>query len=94
MGSFNDFQSLQTLLLSLLVGLVSFSIANPIYKRACKHVNLIKKASVEEPQEDLNSIAANDPAKITAINILKHLDDDDKTEEMSMDSKNDNYTVV
>ena len=83
MGSFNDFQSLQTLLFSLLVGLVSFSI-----------INSIKKASVEEPQEDLNSIAANDPAKITATNILKHLDDDDKTEEMSMDSKNDDYTVV
>ena len=94
LGSFNDFQSLQILLLSLLVGLVSFSIAKPVYKRACKHVNLIKKASVEEQQEDLKSIAANDPARKTATNILKHLDDDDKTEEMSMDNKNDDYTVV
>ena len=39
LGSFNDFQSLQTLFLSLLVGLVSFSIAKPIYEWACKVSN-------------------------------------------------------
>ena len=100
LGSFNDFQSLQTLLLSLLVGLVSFSIAKPVYEKACKHVNVIKKSvSVEEQKEIPGNIPAKGPTNTAATNILKTEDGDmnnNKTEGliMSIDNKNDGGTLV
>ena len=98
LGSFNDFQSLQTLLLSLLVGLVSFIIAKPVYQKACEHVNLIRSTvPVEEQTEDLSNIAANGPANEAATNILttEHVDiNNNGTEEMSIDNENDDDTLV
>ena len=76
LGSFNDFQSLQTLLLSLLVALVSLSIVKPVYEQqACKHVNIIKTASAEGEKGDLN-IASNDPANKTVTIIFRPEDID------------------
>ena len=96
LGSFNDFQSLQTLLLSLLVALVSFSIVKPIYEQACKHVNIIKTASAEEEKGDLN-IASDCPANKTVTIILRPEDSDvnnNKTEEMDINNKNDDDALV
>ena len=94
LGSFNDFQSLQTLLLSLLVGLVSFTIAKPVYEKACKHVNVITKAvSVEEQKENLSNISASDPANKDGTNILK-TEDDDMNNNGTEENKNDDDTVV
>ena len=98
LGSFNDFESLQTLLLSLLVGLLSFTIAKPVYQKACKHVNLITKTvSVEEQKENLNDAAANGLANKAATNILTTEDGDmnnNGTEEMNIDNENDDDTLV
>ena len=80
----------------LLVGLVSLSVVKSVYNQACKHISLIKNASVEEQKGDLN-IASNGPANKTVTIILKHEDSDmnnNKIEEMSINNKNDNEAVV
>ena len=86
LGSFNDFQSLQTLLLSLLVGLVSFYVVKPTYKQVCKHANLITNASDEEgsTEQEVNSNTQTN----------NDCTGNNETEEMALDNQNGEDTMV
>ena len=86
LGSFSDFQSLQTLLLSLLVGLLSFYVVKPTYKQLNKHTNLITNASVEErnTEQDINSNSHTNDGST----------ENNETEEMTLNSQNDEDTIV
>ena len=86
LGSFNDFQSLQTLLLSLLVGLVSFYVVKPTYKQVCKHANLITNASDEEgsTEQEVNSNTQTN----------NDCTGNNETEETALDNQNGEDTMV
>ena len=83
LGSFSDFQSLQNILLPLLVVLLSIFILKPGYKYVCKTVN----GDISK-EEKLNIGSPTDEMHIS----LGKSDSDTDFEEM--DGQNDESTIV
>lgn len=88
LGSLSDFHSLQATLLSLLVGLISFSVFRPAYRQVHKHTKLIKHTDVDKEETVIKSY----DDEICTENEDNHLHDDTETE--VMDNQNNKYTLV
>ena len=58
-GAFSDSQTFQALILSLLVGLLSFFVFKPIYKMPIEHFKLTKDTDVEGKSETINMIISS-----------------------------------
>ena len=89
MGGFSDSPALQMLILSLLIGLLSYCIFKPVYKEAYKHVKLNKVANVEEENETTLSI-------IISKGSNKTKSKNQREEEMDVNDQNNKlmYTTV
>lgn len=59
LGNFSSFQALQTLLLSLLVGLVSFIVVKPTYRLTNKYINAIEYLLSKEQNKKQNNEGQN-----------------------------------
>ena len=91
LGGFSDSQALQTLILSLLIGLLSFFIFKPAYKEACRHVKLNKVVNVEEENEtSLSTIGFSSNIFISD----KATDENQKEEEVDTNDQNNKHTTV
>ena len=91
LGGFSDSQALQTLILSLLIGLLSFFIFKPAYEEACKHIKLNKVANIEEENETtLSVIISNNGCFISN----KTIDVNQKEEGMDVTDQNNKHATV
>ena len=79
------------IILSLLIGLLSFFIFKPTYEEACKHVKLNKVVNVEEENEmTLSAIISNNSCFISN----KTMDVNQKEEGVDANDQNNKHTTV